>query len=263
MINKIDKKTALEPYVRSRLKEKDILLMTHAVVGYPSLEDNWAMLECMHEADIDLVELQLPFSEPIADGPAFIKANQIALEHGIDWDDYFDFFKKASDAFDFPLLFMGYYNSVFCMGEETFCDRLNSAGGSGYIIADLPMEASLELDKAGAQYGLDHIQIITPVNSDSRMNQITDHASGFLYCVARKGVTGNETNFDDSLSDYIQRCRNATNLPLALGFGIKTSEQVDDLKGLADVAIIGTACLNVWEQQGKEKYKEFLKSLVG
>lgn len=262
MSDEIDQISGLEPYIRSRLKEKDILLMTHAVVGYPSLEDNWAMLECMQEAGVDLVELQLPFSEPIADGPAFIKANQSALENGIHWDDYFDFFKKASDAFDFPLLFMGYYNSVFCMGEGKFCDRLKSVGGSGYIIADLPMEASIELEKAGKQHGLDHIQIITPVNSDMRMEQITDHASGFLYCVTRKGVTGNETNFDDKLSDYIQRCRKATDLPLALGFGIKTAEQVTSLKGIADVAIIGTACLDVWEQQGKEKYKEFLKGLV-
>ncbi len=261
-MTKEPKNKSLEPYIRSKLKEKDILLMTHAVIGYPSLEDNWAMLECMAEANVDLVELQLPFSEPIADGPAFIKANQGALEHNIHWYDYFDFFKKASDAFDFPLLFMGYYNSVFTMGEEKFCERLKTAGGSGYIIADLPMESGFELDMAGQQHDLDHIQIMTPVNSDDRMQQIADHASGFLYCVARKGVTGKATSFDDSISEYIQRCRKATDLPLAMGFGIKTTEQVNALKGKADIAIIGTACLEVWEQQGKENYKEFLKSLA-
>jgi tryptophan synthase alpha chain len=261
-MTKEPEKNMLEPYVRSRLKEKDILLMTHAVVGYPSLEENWAMLECMAEAGIDLVELQLPFSEPIADGPAFIKANQSALEHNIHWDDYFEFFLKASSAFDFPLLFMGYYNSVFTMGEDNFCKRLKTAGGSGYIIADLPMEASSELDKAGKQLNLDHIQIMTPVNSDDRMKQIADHASGFLYCVARKGVTGKQTSFDDTISEYIQRCRKATDLPLALGFGIKTAEQVASLKGLADIAIIGTACLEVWERQGREEYKKFLIDLA-
>ncbi|NNE38649.1 MAG: tryptophan synthase subunit alpha [Gammaproteobacteria bacterium] len=261
MTDNTDKKSGLEPYLRSRLKEKDILLMTHAVVGYPSLEENWAMLECMAEASVDLVELQLPFSEPIADGPAFIKANQLALEHNIHWNDYFDFFQKASDAFDFPLLFMGYYNSVFTMGEETFCDRLKTAGGDGYIIADLPMEASIELDKKGKQHKLDHIQIMTPVNSDERMQKISDHASGFLYCVARKGVTGKQTSFDETLTEYIQRCRKASNLPLALGFGIKSAEQVNALKTKADIAIIGTACLEVWEQQGKAKYIEFLTTL--
>jgi tryptophan synthase alpha chain len=148
------------------------------------------------------------------------------------------------------------------MGEDNFCKRLKTAGGSGYIIADLPMEASSELDKAGKQLNLDHIQIMTPVNSDDRMKQIADHASGFLYCVARKGVTGKQTSFDDTISEYIQRCRKATDLPLALGFGIKTAEQVASLKGLADIAIIGTACLEVWERQGREEYKKFLIDLA-
>jgi tryptophan synthase alpha chain len=263
MTDAIIEKPGLETYIHSRLQDKKILLMTHAVAGYPSLEDNWAMLEAMQQAGIDLVELQLPFSEPIADGPAFIRANQSALEHGIHWNDYFDFFRKAADKFDFPLLFMGYYNSVYCMGNEAFCSRLESAGGSGYIIADLPMEESTELDKTAGNHSLDHIQIMTPVNSDARLKQIAEHASGFLYCVARKGVTGQETDFDDALSAYMQRCRKASPLPLALGFGIKTAEQVAKLKDLADIAIVGTACLEVWEQQGKEKFREYLEDLGG
>ena len=103
---------ALEQYLREKLTSRSLLLMTHTVVGYPSLDDNWRMLECMQEAGIDLVELQLPFSEPIADGPMFIKANQLALDHGLQWEQYFDFATRASSEFDFPILFMGYYNSV-------------------------------------------------------------------------------------------------------------------------------------------------------
>jgi tryptophan synthase alpha chain len=252
----------LENYIKKRLEKKSLLLMTHAVVGYPSLEENWDMLVAMQQAGIDLVELQLPFSEPIADGSTFIKANQSALEHDIHWDEYFEFFKKATDEFDFPILFMGYYNSVFCMGHEAFCHRLKSSGGSGFIVADLPVEESTELDEKGKAQDLGHIQIMTPINSDTRMKQIADCASGFLYCVARKGVTGKETDFDNDLSNYMQRCRAVTKLPLALGFGIKTAEQVSALKGIADIAIIGTACLEVWEQQGKENYQKFLDGLV-
>jgi tryptophan synthase alpha chain len=252
----------LEKYIQKRLEEKPLLLMTHAVVGYPSLEENWDMLVAMQQAGIDLVELQLPFSEPIADGPAFIKANQSALKQGIRLKEYFEFFKKAADEFDFPVLFMGYYNSVFCMGHEAFCNRLKSSGGSAYIVADLPVEESTELDQTGMIKGLDHVQIMTPVNSDTRMKQIADSARGFLYCVARKGVTGRETEFDKNLSNYMQRCRVVTQLPLALGFGIKTAEQIRALKGLADIAIIGTACLEVWEQQGKNNYQNFLNELV-
>jgi tryptophan synthase alpha chain len=160
------------------------------------------------------------------------------------------------------MLFMGYYNSVFTMGEESFCERLYAAGGCGYIIADLPMEQGIELDKMGKKHGLDHIQIMTPINSDQRMQQIADNSSGFIYCVSRKGVTGKATSFDDSISEYIERCRKATDLPLALGFGIKTAEQVISLKGKADIAIIGTACLEVWEKKGKENYRYFLKDLL-
>jgi tryptophan synthase alpha chain len=235
--------------------------MTHAVVGYPSLEDNWEMLDCMNRAGIDLVELQLPFSEPIADGPAFIRANQSALEHGIHWKEYFDFFKRASDSFDFPLIFMGYYNSVFCMGHQEFCNRLSAAGGRGFIIADLPMEEAADLDKAASSKGLDHVQILTPLNTTARLNQIGEHASGFLYCVARKGVTGRATDFNQELGEYLQRCRSVTELPLAVGFGIKTADQVAELKDIADIAIIGTACLQVWEEQGQERYQNFLQEL--
>lgn len=251
----------LEKYIREQLRERRILLMTHAVVGYPSLEDNWHMLECMHDAGVALVELQLPFSEPIADGPVFVKANQSALQHGLHWDQYFEFMAKAAERFSFPLIFMGYYNSVFCMGNESFCARLKQAGGQGYIVADLPPEQALELDGHAREQGLNPIHLMTPTNSDARLREIAANAAGFVYCVARKGVTGNKTELDQSTMDYIQRCRNATDLPLALGFGIKSEADIESLAGHIDIAIIGTACLEVWEQRGERGCREFLQSL--
>ena len=116
-------------YLRKRLEKRKILLMTHAVVGYPSLEDNWAMLEAMRDADVDLVELQMPFSEPTADGPLFVKANQEALRNGIKLKDYFKLMKRASDSFEFPVLMMGYCNTAFTMGFQVFCESLSMNGG--------------------------------------------------------------------------------------------------------------------------------------
>lgn len=252
---------ALAEYLKRKLRERPLLLMTHAVVGYPSLEDNWAMLECMHNAGIDLVELQLPFSEPIADGPLFIKANQAALDHGLHWDNYFNFMERASKAFDFPLLFMGYYNSVFRMGHQAFCERLRGAGGEGYIIADLPTEEAGDLDGYAQKHGLDPIHIVTPLNSEDRLKEIARTASGFIYCVARRGVTGSETRLDENVAAYLQHCRRIIKLPLALGFGIKTAEHVHQLRDAADIAIVGTACLQAWENQGRAGYLEFLQSL--
>jgi len=252
---------ALATYLNEKFSQRSTLLMTHAVVGYPSLHDNWRMLECMQQAGVDLVELQLPFTEAIADGPMFIKANQAALEDGLNWNSYFDLFTSASKEFDFPLLFMGYYNTVFCMGHEKFCDRLKAAGGEGFIIADLPPEQGRELNQYARGQGLDPIMLMTPVNSEQRLEQIAAQASGFVYCVARKGVTGKHTELDQQLRDYMQRCRTITNLPLALGFGIKSAEDVRGLKGIADIVIVGTACLEAWEDKGQKAYLEFLKEL--
>jgi len=252
---------ALADYLTRKLKERGLLLMTHAVVGYPSLDDNWAMLECMHEAGVDLVELQLPFSEPIADGPRFIRANQEALDHGLHRDDYFDFFARAAEAFKFPLLFMGYYNSVFRMGHEQFCKRLRAAGGAGYIIADLPLEEARELDAFAHRHDLAPIHIVTPLNAEARLKAIAETASGFIYCVARKGVTGKATQLDADLQDYMQRCRRIIKLPLALGFGIRTAEHVRRLHGVADIAIVGSACLEAWETRGRQGYRAFLQEL--
>lgn len=251
----------LENFINEQLKIRQLLLMTHTVVGYPSLEENWRMLECMRDAGVSMVELQLPFSEPIADGPLFVKANQAALQQGLDWDDYFEFMSKASNEFDFPILFMGYYNSVYCMGAKSFCSRLQEAGAHGYIIADLPPEEALGLDTYAKEQELDSVHLMTPTNSNSRLNEIAKNATGFVYCVARKGVTGKKTELDQSIMEYIQRCRDTTELPLALGFGIKSPQDVSMLKNHVDIAIIGTACLEVWEEQGETGYQKFLHSL--
>jgi tryptophan synthase alpha chain len=253
----------LEGHVRERLEKRTPLLMTHAVVGYPSLEANWAMLEAMEAAGVDLVELQLPFSEPIADGPAFAKANQLAIQAGTTWSTYFDFAARAGKRFRFPLVFMGYYNSVFRMGAERFCARLADAGMRGFIVADLPPEEAIQLNAMARAHALDPILLMTPASSPERLAEIARQASGFVYCLARKGVTGKRTDLSRGVEEFLARCRTATPLPLALGFGIRTPADLRALRGLADIAIVGTACLEMWEERGEGAYREFLKALTG
>ena len=248
----------LEEYIKLKLQSQPLLLMMHTVVGYPSLEDNWRMLECMCKAGIPLVELQMPFSEPIADGPVFVRANQVALQQGMNRDRYFEFMTRANREFKFPLLFMGYYNPVFRLGHAAFCRSLKAAGGRGYIIADLPPEQASELDVMAGEMGLDPIHLMTPTNSEARLREIAENASGFVYCVARKGVTGRKTELGQDVIDYLERCRRLTSLPIGLGFGIKTTDDLALLKGHADIAIIGTACLDIWEKQGETAYLEYL-----
>ena len=253
--------TPLETYIRQRQQHKKLLLMTHAVVGYPSLDANLAMLEAMQRAEVDLVELQLPFSEPIADGPVFVRANQRALEAGMHWERYFTFMQRAARSFDFKMLLMGYYNSVLQMGHDTFCACLAEHGGSGFIIADLPPEESGDLLQHADAHRLSPIVLMTPTNSVPRLQEIARHARGFVYCVARKGVTGKQTHLDDSLEGFMARCRRATSLPLALGFGLRTGADLRRLHGLTDIGIIGTALLAAWEQGGARQYEILLQGL--
>jgi tryptophan synthase alpha chain len=251
----------LERHVRAQLARKPLLLMTHVVVGYPSLEANWAMLEAMDAAGVDLVELQLPFSEPIADGPAFVKANHDAIHAGIGWRDYFDLATRAAARFRFPVLFMGYYNSIFRMGAEGFCACLAEAGMSGFIVADLPPEEATAVNAMARARTLDPILLMTPTSSPERLAEIGRQASGFVYCAARKGVTGKQTDLSQGVEAFLARCRAATSLPLALGFGIRTAADVRALRGHADIAIVGTACLEAWEQRGPAGYRTYLDSL--
>lgn len=251
----------LEEYLRNKLRTQPLLLMTHLVAGYPSLEDNWRMLGAMCDAGVALVELQFPFSEPIADGPVFVRANQLALQQGMNGERYFDFMRRAAREFEFPLIYMGYYNPVFRLGAQSFCDSLKAAGGKGYIIADLPPELAADLDVTARGMGLDPIHLMTPANSEARLREIAANAAGFVYCVSRKGVTGKKTDLGDDMTDYLDRCRKASGLPIGLGFGIRTTEDLRQLKGHADIAIIGTACLEVWEHAGEQAYRDYLHSL--
>ncbi|HEY7490087.1 MAG TPA: tryptophan synthase subunit alpha [Candidatus Tectomicrobia bacterium] len=253
--------TPLESYIRERLQRKKLLLMTHTVVGYPSLEANMAMLEAMQRADADLVELQMPFSEPIADGPAFLHANQQALESGIGREQYFTFIQRAAARFDFKLLMMGYYNSVLQMGHAPFCACLAEHGGSGFILADLPPEEANDLYQQAETYRLAPIMLMTPTTPIPRLHHIAQHARGFVYCVARKGVTGLHTDLDQSLEAFVARCRQATSLPLALGFGLQTGADLRHIQGLVDIGVVGTALLTTWEQGGAKAYETLLQEL--
>jgi tryptophan synthase alpha chain len=252
----------LESHARERLEKKPLLLMAHAVVGYPSLDATWSMLEAMEGAGVDLVELQLPFTEPIADGPTFVRANHGAIGAGTGWRTYFGLAARAAARFGFPILFMGYYNSVFRMGAERFCARLADAGMRGFILVDLPPEEAVELNALARAWGLDPILIMTPTNSPARLAEIGRQASGFVYCTARKGVTGRKTDLSQGVGAFLERGRAATPLPLGVGFGIKTAADVRELRGCADIAIVGTACLEVWEAHGEPGYRQFLTTLA-
>lgn len=258
---------ALNKYLQEQLSARQntsrrALLMTHVVCGYPSFEDNWRELEIMANAGVELVELQFPFSEPSADGPLFVKANQQAIENGVHVDDCFEFMQRVTANFDFKVVMMGYYNTVFKTGHEIFMRRLKEAGGSGFILPDLPVEEASDLHALAAELDLDPIVLMTPTNSPARLKQLASVAKGFIYCVARKGVTGSHTDMSAEVADFIAECRQYTDLPLAIGFGVSTKADIDFIAEHGDIAVIGTAALKTWESGGAPALSEFFTQLV-
>jgi tryptophan synthase alpha chain len=251
----------LEHYLRERLKEKKILLMTHIVLGYPSFEASMDIVESMVDAGVDLMELQIPFSEPIADGPVILQANQQALAAGASVRRCLDFGHEAAARFDIPFLFMSYYNILYQYGIERFAAEIKSSGLQGAIVPDLPPEEGAEYLQAMQNHNLNPIFIFSPTTQLERLDYLASYARGFVYCVARKGVTGRETEFSDQLDDYLTRCRRATDLPLAVGFGVKDREDVDFLRGKADIAVIGSQTIRIFDQHGSAAVKDFIAGL--
>ena len=251
----------LESYLKQKLEAKKILLMTHIVLGYPTFDEAFKMIEVMVNAGVDLMELQIPFSEPIADGPVILHANQKALSKGVTVQKCMEFAEKAVNAFEIPFLFMSYYNILFKYGVERFALAMAENGLKGAIVPDLPPEEGEEYLGAMEKHRLSPIFIFSPTTSDERMNYLNSFAKGFIYCVARKGVTGVATDFSGQLEQYLSRCRKATGLPLALGFGVKEKKDIDFLKGKVDIAVIGSETIRRVDQGGVVAVKAFIKSL--
>jgi tryptophan synthase alpha chain len=251
----------IEVYIREKLKNKKILLMTHIVIGYPSLDESYEIVKTMVENGVDLMELQIPFSEPIADGPVILHANQVSLEKGIKVSDCVEFAERVARDFGIPFLFMSYFNIVYKYGLQRFASMMKEKNIRGSIVPDLPHEEGGEYFSAMNENGLCPIMLFSPTTPDERLSSIADYAKGFIYCVARKGVTGLDTKFSDDLETYLARCRNATSLPLALGFGVKDKKDIEYLTGKVEVAIIGTQSIKVIDESGIEGLAKFILSL--
>ena len=251
----------LEQYLKDRRQKRDILLMTHIVLGHPHFDTSLRLVESMVQAGVDLIELQIPFSEPIADGPVILRANQEALSAGSTVERCFEVATEVARRFDVPFLFMSYYNVLFKRGVSSFVTRMQEAGLRGAIVPDLPPEEAGDYLTAMSENLLAPIFIYSPNTTDARLKTIAEHGRGFIYCVARKGVTGSQTSFSEELSSYLARARAATSLPLAVGFGVKEKADVDFLRGKADIAVVGSETLRVLERGGVAAVGPFLQTL--
>jgi tryptophan synthase alpha chain len=251
----------LEQQIRNRLEKRDILLMTHIVLGYPSFETNRRVVAQMVENGVDCIEMQIPFSEPMADGSVILKANQDSLALGTSVKDCMDFGKEMAEQYDIPFLYMTYYNIVYKYGEERFFSDCKKAGITGLIIPDLPPEMSKQFFALGREQQIATVLIYAPTSTDSRMSELDSIGDGFIYCAARRGVTGKKSEFGEDFNAYLSRCRAATKKPIAVGFGIQNRDDVQALKGRADMAVIGSQTIRLVDEQGPEAVGPFIAGL--
>lgn len=236
-------------YIKDKKSEKGIALMTHAVVGYPDNE-RWRdlALACIR-GGADVLELQLPFSDPLADGSTIREANQVALQSVLSMEDMIEDISSLVQEVDVPVILMSYFNPIFRFGTQAFIDGVRNAGVQALIVPDM------NIDEENFEYfwtitmdrGLDAIQIVTPQTSTKRMKIISQYASGFVYCVARMGVTGvREQNI--KIDGYLNTIGEFFDLPLAVGFGISKKEDIERIYENADMAIVGSAIIDTWKK---------------
>lgn len=245
-------------------KNKKIGVMTHVVAGYPTLKETEQLVLQMEEVGVDMVEIQIPFSDPIADGPTIMKANDKALEDNITINDALQLMQRLSRKVKIPLLFMGYYNSLFHYGTEKFCKNAEKAGARGLIIPDLPLdeEEHEHFIHYCQRYHLLPIRVLSPTSTDERIAANLKFAQGFVYCTAVSGTTGARNKLDSQTQQFLDRMKQSTDIPLAVGFGISQPEHIKVLIGLADIAVVGSAVIQKMEQKGIQGVKGYVESLV-
>jgi tryptophan synthase alpha chain len=225
-------------------------LVAYITAGDPSLEATEKFVVVLAEAGADVIELGVPFSDPIADGPVIQRASERALRSGTTLAGVLALVKSLRAKSDVPLVLFSYFNPVLQMGLEKFGEAAKAAGADGVLITDLTPEEAGEYRAAMSAHGLDTIFLAAPTSPDERLARIAEASSGFLYVISRTGVTGPKDQLADELPSLARRVRCVTQLPIAIGFGISLPGHVSLLGGLADAAVVGSALVEEIERAG-------------
>ena len=219
--------------------------------GDPDLETTEKLLFALCESGADMIEIGVPFSDPIAEGPVIEAADERALKAGFTVDKLFSLVERVRQDIKIPLLFMTYYNPIFVYGVSRFTGRCAICGLDGLIVHDLPFEEREELLEPCLSHGLELISLIAPT-SEERIAKIAKNSDGFLYCVSSLGVTGVRQNLGGGARSMIERVRQVSGIPCAVGFGISTPEQAREVAGFADGIIVGSAIVRLIAEHGRD-----------
>lgn len=227
-------------------REGRTALIPYITIGYPSPEDTPTLVRAMEESGADIIELGIPFSDPLADGTTIQRATESALKQGVSVDRCLRVAEELRQTgLKIPLIFMGYYNPIFRYEERSFCVACREVGVDGLIVPDLPPEEAATMSQACRTNGLDLIFLLAPTSTQKRIAKVAKLTTGFIYLVSLTGITGVRERLNPHLETFVQRVRAFTAKPLAVGFGISTPEQAALVSRLADGVIVGSALVDL------------------
>ena len=249
--------------IDQKFQEDKKLLSIYFSSGYPSLEDTVPILKKLQAAGVDMVEIGLPFSDPLADGPTIQESSTQALHNGMTTEKLFTQLENIREHIDIPLVLMGYFNPMMQYGIEKFCQRCEAIGIDGLIIPDLPVDIYHNDYKAlFDQHGLYNMFLITPQTPEVRIRYIDEVSNGFIYMVSSAAVTGAQSSFGITQTDYFERIANMNlNTPTVVGFGISNAQTYEAASSHSRGAIIGSAFIKFLEKEGVGKIEEFIRSI--
>ncbi len=253
-----------ERFAKLNLRNEHALI-GYAVAGYPDNESTLDVIRAMVRGGVDIVELGIPFSDPIADGPTIQKASYIALQRGMTPARALQIAKTINDSLGIPLVVMTYCNILYKPGFDDFLRNAKSCGVDGVIIPDLTFEESAELKRNASKHRMDTIFLVSPNTSEQRIRAIVNVTTGFLYLVSVFGTTGERITFEDYTAQAIRKVKkqNKSRIPLAVGFGVSKEEHVKFMLGAgADAVIVGSAFIKIIEQDKKEEMTATIESLA-
>ena len=247
--------------INKKLSEKDNLLSIYFTAGYPSLKDTVKIIQSLEKNGVDMIEIGLPFSDPLADGPTIQASCKQALQNGMTTENLFEQLKDIRKSVTIPLLIMGYFNPILQFGVEKFCQKCDEVGIDGLIIPDLPVDVFVkEYKDLFEKFGLTNILLITPQTSNDRIRFIDSVSYGFIYTVSSASVTGTRTGFSNLQRDYFQRIKNLKlRNPQIVGFGISDSQTFNQATEFAKGGIIGSAFIKYLSKNGIKNIDEFIQ----
>tara|TARA_R110001592_G_scaffold45064_1_gene144400 strand:- start:781 stop:1545 length:765 start_codon:yes stop_codon:yes gene_type:complete len=249
--------------IKSKLQEDKKLLSIYFTAGYPSLYDTVQIIQDLEKNGVDMIEIGLPFSDPLADGPTIQESSTHALKNGMTTELLFDQLKDIRKSVSIPLIIMGYFNPMLQYGVEAFCKKCHEIGIDGLIMPDLPLDVyQSDYEAIFKKYGLLNIFLITPQTSDQRIHQIDKASDGFIYMVSSASVTGSKSGFGQEQENYFERiaAMNLKNTQI-VGFGIKDAETFKQATKTAKGAIIGSAFIKHLTANGITKIADFINKI--